>query len=640
MEKLLVACGMLLLLTACHAAPSEEEISSLPGWPKNLPLPSSQYSGYLDASDGIHLHYWFVEAEVDAATAPVLLWLNGGPGCSSLDGFWYEHGPFELVQGVSNDPDYPWATQDGLRLELRPYRWNKVVNMLFLEAPAGVGFSYSDTATYDNNDDNTAKHNMEALESFYQKFPEYLKNELYLTGESYAGIYVPTLAEAILNAVDANTWKGASLKGIAVGNGCTGTESGICGYYFSQNYCSGLYYQAKFLLELSFISSDLKDSINSECDWASCVSQDNIKYLSASCLKYLDQASNLLGWINVYNVYGTCAYKQCSNSASNAVVGKVGEIKNNILASKFHEKRNLIHSIASVVGDAASYGAGPTECIDSSLATAYLTNSDVVSALHVKEPAFCWAVCNQAPNWRYTPNRVNLPRDTYPYLISRIKVVIYNGDLDACVPYTDNLAWTENMGFPSITAWSPWTYFDSENSMQIGGYHVKYNVSSLKSLFGSVSGSFEFMTVRGAGHMVPSDQPASGVELLYRLVERPNDSVYTSDLDESFSASSSSEFYVFAGLVVTIIILSTLFIVLLSYALVEIKRLKNSINTAAASAPTTNTLKSFSIASASEEEEDKYGIEITESQSNGRDEDRNPLFNRASSDYVAVDRDE
>jgi len=69
--------------------------------------------------------------------------------------------------------------------------------------------------------------------------------------------------------------------------------------------------------------------------------------------------------------------------------------------------------------------------------------------------------------------------------------------------------------------------------------------------------------------------------------------------------------------------------------------LKNSINTAAASAPTTNTLKSFSIASASEEEEDKYGIEITESQSNGRnDEDRNPLFNRASSDYVAVNRDE
>ena len=78
--KLLVWCVLALLVSACCAAPSADVIASLPGWPTGLVLPSTQYSGYLDASDGVHLHYWFVEAEVDAANAPVVLWLNGGPG--------------------------------------------------------------------------------------------------------------------------------------------------------------------------------------------------------------------------------------------------------------------------------------------------------------------------------------------------------------------------------------------------------------------------------------------------------------------------------------------------------------------------------------------------------------------------------
>jgi carboxypeptidase C (cathepsin A) len=74
------------------------------------------------------------------------------------------------------------------------------------------------------------------------------------TGESYAGIYVPTLAEAIMHATDKGTYTGAPLKGIAVGNGCTGSELGICG--FSNQ---GIYYEFKYLLGQAFISNDLKN---------------------------------------------------------------------------------------------------------------------------------------------------------------------------------------------------------------------------------------------------------------------------------------------------------------------------------------------------------------------------------------------
>jgi len=103
------------------------------------------------------------------------------------------------------------------------------VNMLYIESPVGVGFSYSETNDYKCDDDRTATENLAAVESFFGMFPEYSKNKFFITGESYAGVYVPTLAEAIVNAEKAGTYTGAPLTGIAVGNGCSGTEVGICG---------------------------------------------------------------------------------------------------------------------------------------------------------------------------------------------------------------------------------------------------------------------------------------------------------------------------------------------------------------------------------------------------------------------------
>ena len=116
----------------------------------------------------------FVESYSDPATDPVVLWLNGGPGCSSLDGFLYEHGPFRINE---TDPT-----------KLVPFEWTwaRNANMLYLEAPVGVGFSYSDdpSADYKCNDDTAAEDNLHAVESFFKKFPELSKNSLFITGES------------------------------------------------------------------------------------------------------------------------------------------------------------------------------------------------------------------------------------------------------------------------------------------------------------------------------------------------------------------------------------------------------------------------------------------------------------------------
>lgn len=196
MKTIFYICSLAVALLNSHiplalAAPKSDQITQLPGWPPSLSLPSRQYSGYFNISDTpndqappIHLHYWFVEAEQDPENAPVVFWFNGGPGCSSLDGFFYEHGPFELISS-----DKAWAV-NGYALQLRPYRWNRIAHMVYVEAPVGVGFSYHDKNLYNNDDDNTAARNLLGVEKFFELFPEYLKHDLFLTGESYAGVSI------------------------------------------------------------------------------------------------------------------------------------------------------------------------------------------------------------------------------------------------------------------------------------------------------------------------------------------------------------------------------------------------------------------------------------------------------------------
>jgi len=75
---------------------------------------------------------------------------------------------------------------------------------------------------------------------------------------------------------------------------------------------------------------------------------------------------------------------------------------------------------------------GPDACIDSGLASGYLNQPAVMAAIHVRDPGFCWAVCNTAPGWKYTSTRTNLPANTYPLLVGSLRVVIFNGDWDAC----------------------------------------------------------------------------------------------------------------------------------------------------------------------------------------------------------------
>lgn len=96
--------------------------------------------------------------------------------------------------------------------------------MLYLESPKGVGFSYCDNAVTSseciNDDTSTSQDAYEFLVNWFLAYPEFSQNKFYVTGESYAGIYIPMLMDEISkNSLDANP---INLIGAAVGNGCWG----------------------------------------------------------------------------------------------------------------------------------------------------------------------------------------------------------------------------------------------------------------------------------------------------------------------------------------------------------------------------------------------------------------------------------
>lgn len=204
--------GLVALHSYAEAAPANARITSLPGYSGSLP--SDHYAGYVKVSKAKNLYYYFVTSEGNATKDPVVLWLNGGPGCSSFDGFVYEHGPFNYEAGktVGSLP----------KLYLNPYSWTKVSNIIYLDSPVGVGLSYSENVDdYNTGDLQTASDTHAFLLKWFEEYPEFLSNPFYISGESYAGIYVPTLGSEVVKGIEARVTPILNFKGYMVGNGVT-----------------------------------------------------------------------------------------------------------------------------------------------------------------------------------------------------------------------------------------------------------------------------------------------------------------------------------------------------------------------------------------------------------------------------------
>lgn len=162
----------------------------------------SQESGILDLGNGDDMFYWLFDARNSPETAPLVIWLTGGPGCSSELALFYENGPYTI--------------NDDLSLKSNPFSWNSFANLLYVDQPVGTGFSKAKNPThYARNEEMVAENFYRFLIKFFAKYPSLKGTSLYITGESYAGHYIPAIADYIVQHPD----ESINLSGVAIGNG-------------------------------------------------------------------------------------------------------------------------------------------------------------------------------------------------------------------------------------------------------------------------------------------------------------------------------------------------------------------------------------------------------------------------------------
>lgn len=169
-----------------------------------------QYAGYfkLARTHAANMFYFFFESRGNKTDDPVVLWMTGGPGCASELALFYENGPFKIT--------------DNLTLVWNDFGWDKVSSIIFVDQPVGTGFSYStDIRDIRHDEEGVGEDMYDFFQAFFAAHPEYAKNKFFVTGESYAGHYVPAVAGRLHKALKNKEGVPINLKGFAIGNGLT-----------------------------------------------------------------------------------------------------------------------------------------------------------------------------------------------------------------------------------------------------------------------------------------------------------------------------------------------------------------------------------------------------------------------------------
>ncbi|GMJ04889.1 serine carboxypeptidase-like 45 [Hibiscus trionum] len=447
-----MAIALVVLLELCFVIKIESSLADrivrLPGQPSNLSF--QHFSGYVtvDYKKKKSLFYYFVEAETDPASKPLVLWLNGGPGCSSLGvGAFSETGPFR---------------PNGDVLVRNYHSWNKEANMLYLETPIGVGFSYAtNSSSYVAVDDETtARDNLVFVRNWYKKFPDYRHRDLYITGESYAGHYIPQLAQLM---VEFNKKQNLfNLKGIALGNPVL---------EFATDFNS----RAEYFWSHGLISDSTYKMFTSVCNYSRYVSEYYRDSVSSSCSEVMSQVSREISkFVDKYDVtLDVCISPVLSQSMA-------------INPQQVSERVDV--------------------CVEDKVVN-YLNRKDVQKALHARLVGVrTWTVCSSILDYQV----LNLEIPTISIVGSLIKagipVLVYSGDQDSVIPLTGSRSLVsrlaKELGLETTVPYRVW--FEGK---QVGGW---------TQVYGSI---LSFATIRGAAHEAPFSQPERSLMLFKSFLE-------------------------------------------------------------------------------------------------------------------------
>jgi cathepsin A (carboxypeptidase C) len=497
----------------------EDLIEQLPDFGKT---PTPHFSGFLDGAEGCdtetngpicQIHYWLALAEQNASTAPIVLWLNGGPGSSSLLGFLQEEGPLLI-------------NAKGLLMK-NPYSWTKYVNLLAIEAPIGVGFSYCSRQMDQgkpckNTDRFTASTSRAALVDFFSnKFPEFAKNEFFISGESYAGVYIPTLTKEILDHTDIN------LKGIAVGDPCTDNVA-------QKDSMDSLWYAHKNGL----VDDEIYDLLWNQCSvrLPNLMTRGGVHHV----VHELNQELKGISDLQERNIRAEELYHEVVLSGTFQNIQDSPECTLAMRKFQMSSSNGLSQSWRDLyVNDYSLFS--PVSGLEDEQMAAYMSRQDVREALHVDHaPTTTWPNANvgfdyfkeyDACNWQDEILLKGVSMiDIYKEIVPKLeRTWIYNGDTDPCVSYEGTRLAVKQIMIDELDGGSyrPWFYNQTAASLEVLAeksalYGPNLVAQDMGPQFGGEVTDYElglkFITFHGSGHMVPQFRPQAALHFIQKFV--------------------------------------------------------------------------------------------------------------------------
>ncbi|KAL4577124.1 hypothetical protein LXL04_013227 [Taraxacum kok-saghyz] len=380
------------------------------------PLPFHLETGYVgvDVNEDIQLFYYFIQSESNPKEDPVLLWLTGGPGCSSISGLVYQIGPlgFEEVPYNGSLPT----------LIPKAYSWTKMASIIFLDIPVDTGFSYAkSTRNIHSTDVQYFDHAHEFMRKWFKRNPEFSSNPFYVSGDSYSGIPVPVITQLISDGNEVGTKPYINLKGYILGNPLTFSEE--------------VNYQIRFANGMGLISDEIYKSLSQ-----SCSGEYRLGYINPNnieCVQNVELFQECIDGIKAEDVLEPyCGDTKLRIQLPNQIRSK------NALYCQF-DRKDLVNYWANDAG--------------------------VREALGIRKGSIGdWIRCNyEFLNYSVTvrdvrPYHLNLSNEDY-------RSLIYSGDHDMSVPHQSTQAWIKYLNSTVIDQWRSWKLHG-----QIAGYTESY----------------------------------------------------------------------------------------------------------------------------------------------------------------------
>ncbi|RVW64775.1 Serine carboxypeptidase-like 18 [Vitis vinifera] len=439
-----------ILLFASKAVTSQTIVTSLPGFSGTLPF--TLETGYVGVgeSEEVQLFYYFVESQSSPSQDPLMLYIAGGPGCSSLSSLLYENGPIYL--------NYQYYDGGVPSLNLSADAWTQSLNMIYIDAPVGTGFSYSNTSQgYYVDDAENAAQTYEFLRKWLVQHPDFLENELYIAGVSYSGIPVPMIVNEIIEGNILGLSPGMNIKGYVLGSPVTDS-------FIDDNS------KIPFAHGLSLISHELYNSAKTNCEG------NYVNVSSEACALDIEAIDELLRYINVAQVLHPYCY---------AFTVKPSERQGN--------RRSSLEE--------ANYRS--CDLYSSVPISIWANDESVRAALNVRNGTKGnWQPCNSSLTGYTEDVTTTLAYHRNFSHTSSLRALIYNGDHDMSIPNIGTQEWIRSLNMTLADTWRAWMV-----DAQVAGYTKRYTYGDF---------SLTYATVKGAGHI-----PATyKTRQCYEMIER------------------------------------------------------------------------------------------------------------------------